>query len=157
ADMVRSEFPSARLITHPNSLGYVVRRNQGVAAAACGIVVSIDDDATLASPRITSQTLTLFDSAEVGAVAIPYANVKRSDEIHQLAPDSHRRYATDTYIGAAHALRRDVFLNIGGYREQLVHQGEEADYCIRMLAAGFLVRLGYGDHIHHFESPRRDF
>jgi hypothetical protein len=50
-----------------------------------------------------------------------------------------------------------VFLALGGYREPLFHQGEEADYCIRMLAASFVVRLGYGDPIHHFESPRRDF
>jgi len=33
--------------------------------------------------------------------------------------------------------------------------GEEGDYCIRMLEAGYVVRLGRGDAIHHYESPSR--
>ena len=38
-----------------------------------------------------------------------------------------------------------------------MHQGEESDLCIRMLAAGYVVRLGSSDPIHHFESPKRSF
>jgi hypothetical protein len=39
----------------------------------------------------------------------------------------------------------------------LVHQGEEEDYCTRMLNAGYITRCGTADLIHHFESPRRDW
>jgi len=156
AQLIAVEFPRVRLIRHAESRGLVARRNEGVAVATTDVVVSIDDDAILATPRIVGEAMAAFDCAQVGAVAIPYANVKRGAEVHQLAPDRHRRYVTDTFIGTAHAVRRDVFLALGGYRERLFHQGEEADYCIRMLAAGFVVRLGHGDHIHHFESPRRD-
>jgi hypothetical protein len=48
-----------------------------------------------------------------------------------------------------------VFLRLGGYRAAIVHQGEEIDYTVRMLQAGFVVRLGASDPIHHFESPSR--
>ena len=77
--------------------------------------------------------------------------------VRQRAPDPSAVWVTDRFIGTAHAVRRDVFLACGGYREFLVHQGEEGDFCIRMLAGGHHVRLGNSDPIHHFESPRRDF
>lgn len=157
AEMVSGEFPMARLIRHQESRGLVVRRNEGAAAASADVVVSIDDDAIFTTPRVVGAAVAGFDRAEVGAIAIPYANVNRSTAIYQQAPDGRQVFVTDTFIGTAHAIRRDLFLRLGGYREQLFHQGEEADYCIRMLAAGFVVRLGYGDPIHHFESPRRDF
>jgi GT2 family glycosyltransferase len=50
-----------------------------------------------------------------------------------------------------------LFLSLGGYRETYFHQGEEGDYCLRMLQAGYVVCLGRSAPIHHFESSRRDF
>jgi GT2 family glycosyltransferase len=155
--MIATEFPEARLLSHAESRGLVVRRNEGVAAARSNIVVSIDDDAVLTTPDIVEETVAAFDDDRIGAVAIPFANVKRGPHLLQLAPDASGTYLSDSFIGTAHAVRRDLFLELGGYRGGLFHQGEEADYCIRLLAAGFVVRLGSGHPIHHFESPRRDF
>jgi GT2 family glycosyltransferase len=75
----------------------------------------------------------------------------------QKAPSPDEVYAAYYFIGTAHALRRDVFLSLAGYREILHHQGEEEDYCIRMLNAGWVTRCGNADHIHHFESARRSW
>ena len=157
ADAVRAEFPTVRVVRHAESQGYVVRRNEGIAAAAGRIVISIDDDAAFSSAEVVRQTLAEFDDERVGAVAMPYVDVNRDAEIRQRAPAAGTAFATDRFIGTAHALRREVFLRVGGYREGIVHQGEEGDYCLRMLDAGFVVRLGTADPIHHFESPRRDF
>jgi GT2 family glycosyltransferase len=93
----------------------------------------------------------------VGAVAIPFADVNRSPEVKQRAPDKNGIYATYAYIGTAHALRRDLFLRLGGYRELLIHQSEEEDYCVRLLNAGYITRCGTADPVHHFESPRRSW
>jgi glycosyltransferase involved in cell wall biosynthesis len=155
--MLRREFPVARVIRHDESRGYIVRRNEGVREARGKIVISIDDDAAFSTPDVVRQTLAEFTDDRVGAIAMPYIDVNREPDVKQRAPDAGALYATDRFIGTAHALRRDVFLRVGGYRESLVHQGEEGDYCLRMLDAGFIVRLGRADPIHHFESPRRDF
>ncbi len=157
ADMVRSEFPGARLIRHHESRGLIVRRNEGARLAAAPVVVSIDDDAAFSTPHVVQQTLQDFGPDRVGAVAIPHIDVNRDSRVGRRAPDADQVYVTDRYIGTAHAVRRDVFLHLGGYREALVHQGEEGDFCLRMLAAGYVVRLGTADPIHHFESPKRDF
>jgi glycosyltransferase involved in cell wall biosynthesis len=156
SDMMRREFPQAQLDRVEQSRGLIVQRNRGAALAQTPLIVSIDDDAVFSTPRVVSQTIAEFDDARIGAVGIPFVDVNQDNIVKQLAPDARGIYVTGSYKGTAHALRREVFLGLGGYREFLFHQGEEEDYCIRMLAAGYVVRLGRADPIHHFESPKRD-
>src|SRR5262249_30284552 len=125
--------------------------------ATTPFIFSIDDDAAYSTPYVVEQTLADFDAPRIGAVAIPYIEPSKNNCLMQQAPSRERVWITDSFIGTAHALRRDVFLQIQGYRETLVHQGEERDYCIRMLDHGWLTRLGCSDPILHYESPRRDF
>jgi GT2 family glycosyltransferase len=156
AEMVRTEFPRATLIRHDQSTGYITGRNQAARAATGDVVFSIDDDAEFVSTRTVEQTMADFVDERVGAVAVPCLEPKKGNAPFQTAPDPAGVWITDCFIGTAHAVRRDVFLKLGGYRQDLVHQGEERDYCIRMLQAGYLVRLGRADVIHHYESPKRD-
>ncbi|MGD0388527.1 MAG: glycosyltransferase [Tepidisphaeraceae bacterium] len=157
SDMMRREFPMVQLDRVEQSLGLIVQRNRGAALAQTPLVVSIDDDAIFSAPGIVSRTIAEFQDSRVGAVAIPFVNVNYGQDVKQMAPDERGIFVTGSYMGTAHALRRELFLDLGGYREFLFHQGEEEDYCIRMLAAGYFVRLGRADPIHHFESPKRDF
>src|SRR5262249_17822022 len=90
------------------------------------------------------------------AVAIPYIEPHKSQREFQRAPHANAIWLTDSFRGTAHALRREVFLALGGYRDRLIHQGEEMDFCIRLLNNGFVVRLGFGDAIIHNEFPTRD-
>jgi glycosyltransferase involved in cell wall biosynthesis len=157
AEAVSHEFPSVRLHRSEQSFGLIVQRNRATAFMNSPIVFSIDDDAVFSSPTVVEQTLREFNHPRVGAVAIPFMDVNRSLTVHQRAPQAQGVYATYSFIGTAHALRRDLFLALGGYREMLVHQGEEEDYCTRMLNAGYITRCGTADPIHHFESPRRSW
>jgi glycosyltransferase involved in cell wall biosynthesis len=157
ADFVRTCFPSVRLHRFEESKGLIVRRNEAARLASGEVIFSIDDDAAFSSPFTVAQTLAEFNSPRIGAVAVPYADVNRDPAVRQRAPGDDETYVTDSFIGTAHALRRQVFLSLGGYRGHLIHQGEESDFCLRMLSRGWVVRLGAADPIHHFESVRRDF
>lgn len=156
AEMLTSEFPTVRLIRHESSTGYIVARNEGAHLAYGEFLFSIDDDAEFTTPNVVSQTMTEFDCPNVGAVAIPYADVNRDGIERQRTPDPSRIYVADRFVGTAYAVRREVFLGLGGYRPFFFHQGEESDFCIRLLDSGYIVRLGNADMIHHFESPKRD-
>jgi GT2 family glycosyltransferase len=157
AEMIRTQFPTVRLDRSESSFGLIVQRNRAARLATGDILFSLDDDAVFASRDTVEKTLLEFDNPKVGAVAIPYIEPQRSSVLRQKAPDEERVYATDRFIGTAYAVRRDVFLRLGGYREFFVHQGEEGDFCLRMLAAGWYTVLGTSGLIHHFESSKRDY
>jgi glycosyltransferase involved in cell wall biosynthesis len=156
AEMVRSEFPGVRVERSERSLGLIAQRTRAAALASAPVLVSIDDDARLVSPRTVEQTLEDFDHPRIGAVAIPFVDMRSTTAVRQVAPDPEERWVASSFIGTAHAVRRDVFLDLGGYRDELVQMGEEPDFCLRLLDAGYVTRLGRADGLHHLESPKRD-
>lgn len=156
SEMVAREFPAARLVRSDVSKGLIAQRNAGAELARGEFIFSIDDDAEFSTGRVVEQTIAEFSSPRIGAVAIPFVEPKKEGRVFQRAPASDRAWVTDSYVGTAHVVRRDIFRRLGGYRADLVHQGEERDYAIRMLDAGYVVRLGAADVIIHHESPKRD-
>lgn len=156
AEMIRRDFPSVRLERVEQSCGYIVHRNRGARMASSPVIFSIDDDAAFSSPQVVVQTLAEFDHPRVGAVSIPSIDVNKKGQpyFHVLKQDGV--WAVEAFRGTAYAVRRDLFLKLGGFKETYFHQGEENEYCLRLLDAGYITRIGASDPIHHFESPNRD-
>jgi len=153
--MIRDEFPTVRYDRGSTNVGYIVHRNRAADLAHAPVLVSIDDDAVFSTPHTVQQTLDDFDDPRIGAVAIPYIDVLKDDRLQTAAPEPQGRWATSMFRGTSYAVRKDVFNQVGRFRESLRHMGEEYDFCLRMLGAGYAVRLGRADPIHHFESPKR--
>jgi glycosyltransferase involved in cell wall biosynthesis len=156
-EMVRDCFPSVRLERSEHPRGCVVLRNVAAKIARGDVIFSIDDDAEFSSPRVIEQTIMEFSDPRVAAIAIPYIEPRKGNHVFQKAPDANTIWITDSFRGTSHALRRKIFNQVGGYRDQLIHQGEEADLSIRLLRFGWVVRLGGGDEIIHYETPIRDW
>src|SRR5262249_44466893 len=144
-EMVRSEFPQVRLDRTPISLGLVAQRNRGALLCSGEIVFSIDDDAEFSTSDVVKQVLASFCHPRVAAIAIPYIEPRKPGQEFQKAPTADGIWVTESFRGTSYALKRQVFLDLGGYRQQIIHQGEEIDFCIRLLNNGFVVRLGFGD------------
>jgi glycosyltransferase involved in cell wall biosynthesis len=155
SELVRSEFPQVKVHRFDQSCGSSVRRNQAVRLATGDIIVSIDDDAEFSTPKVVAQTVAEFDDPRVGAVAIPYIDIKIGPAILHQPPESSGVWVTSGYAGTAAAWRKDIFLALGGYSELVLHMSEERDFCVRLLDAGFVVKLGRADLIRHYQSPVR--
>jgi glycosyltransferase involved in cell wall biosynthesis len=156
SDMVRRHFPQVRLERSESSLGLIAQRTRAATLAKAPILISMDDDARLVSPYTVAQTLADFDHERIGAVAIPFIDVRTTTMVRQVAPTREGRWIVSSFIGTAHAIRRDVFLELGGYRAELVQMGEEPELCLRLLDAGYVTRLGRADKLQHLESPKRN-
>jgi GT2 family glycosyltransferase len=152
---VKTRFPSVRLVRFEKSRGYITARNEAARVAVGDVIISIDDDAEFSQPTIVEAVLREMDDPRIAAVAIPFIDVNLGKKLKQRAPDRNVTWITNEFIGTAHAIRKDVFGKIGGYREVLFHQGEEGDLCIRLLQHGWVIRLGTSAPILHHRSAIR--
>ena len=156
ARLIRECFPAARYYRLAQGRGPAFQRNRGIELATSEIVFPVDDDSLFVSRRTVAQTLAEFNHPRIGAVGIPYVNVNHDQRVLQSSPGDGAIHVTHSFVGAAHAVRRDVFLRVGGFREHFFYMGEESDLCLRLLSAGYVTRLGNADPLHHVESPRRN-
>jgi glycosyltransferase involved in cell wall biosynthesis len=150
-------FSSINVIRDGNSKGYIVRRNEGAELARFPIIVSIDDDAELLDVDIARKLHMYFEDKAVAAVTLPYIDLNQGPKVKQAFSVGKNSRVAYTYVGTAHALRRDIFLELGGYRTELVHQGEERDYSIRLMNIGYKIVAGDLVPLHHYESPVRSY
>lgn len=157
SEMVAQEFPGVRVARFDDDADVATRRNDAAALARGDVIVSIDDDAVFTSPRIVADTLRDLDHPRLGAVAIPYVDVGVRPDVQQAAPDPDERWVTTIFRATAYAVRRDVFLEVGGYTPAIQQFGEEWDLALKLLDAGYVIRLGRSDVIHHHPSTKRDY
>jgi GT2 family glycosyltransferase len=130
-----------RFIEQAGSQGPIVARNSMMRLAKNDCVLLLDDDAYVIDAEAVRRAVDVFQAnSNVGAVACAQAEADGSPwpAAMQPSPVEYVCYVA-AYIGFAHLLRRSVFLTLGGYQESFHFYGEEKDYCLRLLDAGYDV------------------
>lgn len=154
AACIRGRYPHVRVIRSEARLGLVVQRNRAAAAARGMIVFSLDDDAVFVEPDTVARVVPLFAHPRVGAVAMPIVNVvdgRRNPLWNPVLPEPGF-WIAPVYQGGAHAVRRDLFLKLGGYEEALFQWGEEDSYCRKLYANGYVVRVAECGVTEHYPN-----
>lgn len=153
-EAVLAAFPDVTCLRSEVSRGPCYQRNQGLAAARSAIVFPLDDDSMLVSPRTLEQALAAFADPEVAIVALPFQNILQSEAVQQPPAWSADGVFFD-FIACAHAVRRDVVVDQGGYYEPYFYMGEETDLAIRLYDKGWKTVICEADPIHHMQPPAR--
>jgi GT2 family glycosyltransferase len=127
------------LIRDSASPGCIVGRNRLVAAAQSDFVLLLDDDARLLSASAIDRALALLRAdPSVAAVAFAPAEADGSRWPEGMQPSRATTPAVvPAFIGFAHLLRKSVFCSLSGYRESFEFYGEEKDFCLRLIDAGY--------------------
>ncbi len=144
-----------RVIRCEQGEGYIVGRNQIVREAGTPYVLLLDDDASLLDAASVIRAIGMLDS-QPRAGAIAFAQTTRSGQ-----PWGERRVSAAqtepcfvaAYYGFAHLVRRDVFLALGGYRDRFEFYGEEKEFCLRLIEAGYRTVYLPGSPIAHEPDP----
>jgi GT2 family glycosyltransferase len=135
--------------------GCIVARNTMMREANTGYVMLLDDDAALIDAAPIVDALRLLDRhPDVAGVACAMAERDGSPwhPSTQPAPVDYTCHVP-TFIGFAHILRRELFLALAGYRESFHFYGEEKDYCLRALDAGFKIVYMPSARVVHSPDP----
>lgn len=114
-----------RLITLPKNFGAAKARNTGVRAAAGEIIVFVDSDVIL-EPHTLSHLISVFKKDEWITAAVGRYSARPADNTflnayHNAFTQYHHdlcREEIDWFWGALSAVRKEAFLNAGGFDER---------------------------------------
>lgn len=170
--------PRVRILRHPGAFNYPAINNAAVRAVDGDIVVLLNNDIDVISPHWLSEMVSHAVRPEVGAVGakLYYADGKlqhggvvlgpglNATHYMRLAERNDPGYAgqqavTRSYsvvTGACMALRRDVYLQVGGLDEtNLAVAFNDVDLCLRLGDFGYRVVFTPFAELFHLESQSR--
>jgi GT2 family glycosyltransferase len=165
-----------RVVEYVGKFNFSAKVNRGVEAARGEVVVLLNDDVQIISPRWLDQLVALAQYPDVGAVGAKllfedgkvqhaghvfgYGQVGHVAQGLPEGPGPFAENAIDREVvgvtAACLAQRRDVWLSVGGLDETLPNSFNDVDYCWRIREAGFRIVQANTVRLFHFESQTRN-
>lgn len=142
------------------NMGVAGGRNFAMQQAHGEILFFMDDDAVLAKegafPRIVDK---FRENPQIGVLAFRiinyYTKQMRTEEIPFTNKnlDMTQEWLTSTYIGAGHAIRKEVIDKCGLYPEDYFYGGEELDLSFRIINHGYDILYYPEVEVFHKQVP----
>ena len=151
----RSIREKLALVYQPGRQGYIVARNAIVRRARTAFVLMLDDDTVVQDEKAIADAINVL-SNRASVAAVGFAQAERDGSPWPAgAQPSVADYPclVPAFIGFAHLLRRDAFVEVGGYRETFNFYGEEKDFCLRLLDGGWDVAYLPHARVVHLPDP----
>ncbi len=127
---IKEMFPMVNLYCSEINLGVAGGRNMGAKLAKGAVLVFIDDDAhfkTKTALKVVEENFKKDISLGIIGFKILDVNNKLRDWVYNKASEKLENIAfySQQYVGCGHAIRTDLFNQMGGYSESLFFWGEE--------------------------------
>jgi GT2 family glycosyltransferase len=152
--------PKIKILTNTKHSGPATARNLGSKSAEGNILFFIDSDVTVQPDTIQKVTSVFHTQKEVAAIIGSYDDEPADSNfvsqyknllhhyIHQTSNEN-----ASTFWGACGAVRKDVFLSLGGYNEDYIKPSiEDIELGYRLVNAGYKIRLCKEIQIKHYKK-----
>lgn len=160
----QSSIPIHYIQSNKN-LGVTAGRNYALQFSQTPIIVFLDDDALLEDNNTLKNILQAFEkkspqNRETGLVSfrvlyypslVPQINALPHKKVDKYLHQDF--FATYYFAGGAHAIKRDLLLQLGGLPEDFFYGMEEYDISYRLLEAGYGIVYDASITMLHKESP----
>lgn len=156
---VKENYPSVSLYRGEKSIGLINARTECASLANGNILISIDDDCVFQDSNTILEILPFYNQENIAVVTIPCIDffVDPNKVTQEGVGGLETICYTTQFRGCAHAIRKDVFLKVGGYFNNLVRQEEETELGLRLWKEGYKIRVGNcSKPILHYHSVIRN-
>jgi len=171
---MRCQFPSVCIIKHEQNWGFCRGCNLAIVQVDADIIVLLDNSTRVAPECLKELTKPFADAHEIAVVGarmldsegkhldFAHAETDFYGHSYQVSYSSHN---VDAYnkahpllfvCGGAMAVRRDVFLDSGGFDEDFFACYADADLCWRLWVLGYEVWFAPRAIVHHHQPGNRD-
>jgi len=141
------DHPAIKYYRLEKNLGVAGARNYGINKASGDILIFIDDDALIKSSDAFEKIILKFkNDPNLGVCAFKIVNFYTKQVIPEEFPhkdksimDLNEEFETSYFIGAAHAIKREVFEKCGLYPDEYFYGMEELDLSFRILDRGYKI------------------
>lgn len=183
-EMVKSSFPSVKLIENKVNVGFSKANNQGVELATGAYVLILNPDTIIAENTFKNLLLFADNKPDLGALGIRLidgtgaflyeskrniptpsraffkllsnANEKLGYYANQIDKDTNSK--VEILVGAFMLLKKEVYQKMGGFDERFFMYGEDIDLSYRLLKSGYSNYYVGSESAIHFkgESTQKD-
>jgi GT2 family glycosyltransferase len=155
AEMEKAESRNIQLIINETSKGSVASRDRMMREARGDLVLALDDDSYPEQLDCIARFVPLFEqNLKLAVLHFP----QRTDEYPETLTKSDFGPARPTrlFANSGAVLRRSIYLQLAGFEPRFFHMGEEPDYALQCVAAGYDVLLSPVVTIrHHYSATTR--
>jgi len=135
---VNAICPGAEIKRFDGSRGYIIRRNEIAEAMDAKYYLSLDDDSFPVGGSLEAAVAYAESLSDNFCLGFPICGPPNRDHYEEAVPETPHQVRS--FVGCAHLLDRQRFLDLGGYKGELIHQGEENEIAVRAFQKGFLCR-----------------
>ena len=138
-DILERRFASrVKIIRNKRNLGFARANNQGAKLAQGDYLFFLNSDTTINQSILESFQFKFEQDKKIGIIA-PKLILKNGAE-QPYAFGLHKLTSKISWVsGAALVIRREVFLQIGGWEERFFMYFEDVDLCLQVLKNGYKV------------------
>lgn len=151
------------IILSKENLGVAGGRNLGIKSSKADILVFLDDDAVFDTKKENPFELvkkSFEENPKLGIIAFKITNYYSKEVQNHEFPFVNKNLNKDKkqkcayYIGAGHAIKKEVFQKCGMYPEDFFYGFEELDLSLRAINEGFELIYNPEIEIFHKQSPK---
>lgn len=144
-EAVKLGYPDIPIVSLPQNIGCPAGRNKGAEQATGEIVFFLENDGAWIENDVVSEVIKLFEKdPQLGAIYTRvegYSTRKVDGPIDGFPDESAQTglYLSSSFRGGASAIRRKLFMGLGGFQNDFLRQMEESFLSLQIFEAGYAV------------------
>lgn len=157
AEEVIQNFPEVIVLKSPKNIG-IAAWNWAFANARGEFILTLDDDSHPTKEAVEQIVSELEKKPKLGIVACNIFDYKNKHSTFKYLPKDQRQPLDwPEFVGCGAAIRKNVLQKVGYFSDRLFIYGHELDFALRVIEAGYEVRLYPNIIVYHRISPTQRF